>query len=120
MRQINSALRRQAKIESYAPTLSYAPLSGRIAENEVIIDPRKHELVSRLKNGKNFLRNQDPGRAFSEFKTALELAENLEDPIEAKKAARGLGITVLSIIIDFDLLLVFNFRLQHDRVFCYC
>lgn len=110
LRQINSALRRQAKIESYAPTLSYAPLSGRIAENEVIIDPRKHELVSRLKNGKNFLRNQDPGRAFSEFKTALELAVNLEDPIEAKKAARGLGITEL----------VFNFRLQHDRLFCYC
>ncbi|CAL5409397.1 unnamed protein product [Camellia sinensis] len=34
LRQINAALRRQAKIESYAPTLSYAPVSGRIQENE--------------------------------------------------------------------------------------
>ncbi|KAG6433791.1 hypothetical protein SASPL_105408 [Salvia splendens] len=93
LRQINSALRRQAKIESYAPGLSYAP-SGRFAENEVIVDSRKQDLISRLKNGKNFLRNQDPGRAFSEFKAALELAENLEDPIEAKKAARGLGASL--------------------------
>lgn len=37
LRQINAALRRQAKIESYAPTLSYAPV-GRISENEVIVD----------------------------------------------------------------------------------
>lgn len=91
LRQINAALRRQAKIESYAPTLSYAPVAGRIPESEVIIDPRKQELISRLKSGKNFLRNQEPGKAFTEFKTALELAQNLKDPIEEKKAARGLG-----------------------------
>lgn len=90
LRQINAALRRQAKIESYAPALSYAP-SGRIPESEVIIDPRKHELISRLKAGKNFLRNQEPQKASNEFKTALELAQNLKDPIEEKKAARGLG-----------------------------
>ncbi|KAK6120285.1 hypothetical protein DH2020_045976 [Rehmannia glutinosa] len=90
LRQINTALRRQAKIESYAPTLSYAPVSGRIAESEVIVDPRKQDLISRLKNGKNFLRNQDPEEAFSEFQIALELAQNLKDPIEEKKAARGL------------------------------
>lgn len=95
LRQINTALRRQAKIESYAPSLSYAPVSGRIAESEVIVDPRKQDLISRLKNGKNFLRNLDPERAFFEFKTALDLAQKLEDPIEEKKAARGLGITVL-------------------------
>ncbi|KAL2500556.1 Protein FLUORESCENT IN BLUE LIGHT [Forsythia ovata] len=94
LRQINAALRRQAKIESYAPSLSYAPVSGRIAENEVIVDPRKQDLISHLKNGKNFLRNQDPERAFSEFKTALELAQNLEDAIEEKKAARGLGASL--------------------------
>ncbi|KAK4366162.1 hypothetical protein RND71_014042 [Anisodus tanguticus] len=52
LRQINAALRRQAKIESYAPTLSYAPVGGRISESEVIIDPRKQELISHLKNGK--------------------------------------------------------------------
>lgn len=94
LRQINTALRRQAKIESYAPTLSYAPVGGRVADSEVIVDPRKEELISCLKNGKNHLRNQDPQKAFSEFKTALELAQNLKDPIEEKKAARGLGISL--------------------------
>lgn len=75
------------------PSLSYAPVGSRIAENEVIVDPRKQELISRLKTGKNFLRNQDPEKAFVEFKTALELAQSLKDPIEEKKAARGLGVS---------------------------
>lgn len=95
LRQINAALRRQAKIESYAPSLSYAPIGGRISEKEVIVDPRKEELISRLKSGKNFLRNQELEKAFLEFKTALELAKSLEDPIEEKKAARGLGLYLL-------------------------
>ncbi|KAK4478496.1 hypothetical protein RD792_013973 [Penstemon davidsonii] len=94
LRQINAALRRQAKIESYAPSLSYAPVTGRITENEVIVDPRKQDVISHLKNGKNFLRNQDPDKAFSEFKKALELAQNLQDSIEEKKAARGLGASL--------------------------
>ncbi|XP_050379367.1 protein FLUORESCENT IN BLUE LIGHT, chloroplastic isoform X2 [Argentina anserina] len=93
LRQINTALRRQAKIESYAPTLSYAP-SGRIPESEVIVDPRKHELISRLKAGKNFLRNQEPQNASIEFKAALEMAQTLKDSIEEKKAARGLGASL--------------------------
>ena len=92
LRQINAALRRQAKIESYAPTLSYAPVGGRTFESDVIVDPRKEELISRLKSGKNFLRNQDPEKAFLDFKTALELAQGLQDPIKEKKAARGLGL----------------------------
>lgn len=94
LRQINAALRRQAKIESYAPSLSYAPVGTRIAESEVIVDPRKEELIYRLKTGKNFLRNQDPEKAFKEFKAGLELAQILEDPIEEKKAARGLGASL--------------------------
>ncbi|KAF7843625.1 protein FLUORESCENT IN BLUE LIGHT, chloroplastic [Senna tora] len=94
LRQINAALRRQAKVESYAPSLSYAPIGARIPESEVIVDPRKQELISKLKNGKNFLRNQEPDKAFIEFKTALELAQNLKDPIEEKKAARGLGASL--------------------------
>ncbi|KAK6911830.1 hypothetical protein RJ641_023923 [Dillenia turbinata] len=94
LRQINAALRRQAKIESYAPSLSYAPVGGRIAEDEVIVDPKKEDLISCLKAGKNFLRNQDPEKAFLEFKAALELAQNLSDPIEEKKAARGLGASL--------------------------
>ncbi|KAI4355404.1 hypothetical protein L6164_004183 [Bauhinia variegata] len=94
LRQINAALRRQAKIESYAPTLSYAPAGSRVLEDEAIVDPRKEELISKLKIGKNFLRNQEPGKAFLEFKTALELAQNLKDPIEEKKAARGLGASL--------------------------
>lgn len=92
--QINAALRKQAKIESYAPSLSYAPIGGgRILDNEIIVNPKKQELISKLKNGKNFLRNQQPDKAFTEFKNALELAQNLKDPIEEKKAARGLGLS---------------------------
>ncbi|CAK7356485.1 unnamed protein product [Dovyalis caffra] len=94
LRQINAALRRQAKIESYAPALSYAPVGSRIQESEVIVDPRKEELISRLKAGKNFLRNQDPEKASVEFKSALELAQNLKDSTEEKKAARGLGASL--------------------------
>lgn len=90
LRQINAALRRQAKIESYAPNLSYAPV-GRIPEKEVIVDSRKQQLISKLKTGKNFLRNQEPEKAFTEFKEALEIAQSLADPTEEKKAARGLG-----------------------------
>ncbi|XP_020227604.1 protein FLUORESCENT IN BLUE LIGHT, chloroplastic [Cajanus cajan] len=76
--QINTALRKQAKIESYAPSLSYAPIgSGRIPDNEIIVDPKKQELIAKLKNGKNFLRNQQPDKAFTEFKNALELAQNI-------------------------------------------
>lgn len=94
LRQINTALRRQAKIESYAPTLSYAPVGGKISESEVLIDPKKEELIFHLKNGKNFLRNQALDKAFLEFKTALELAQDVKDPIEEKKAARGLGASL--------------------------
>ncbi|CAN7001498.1 hypothetical protein BRARA_E02713 [Brassica rapa] len=94
LRQINAALRRQAKIESYAPGLSYAPAGARIPESEIIMEPKKHELISKLKTGKTFLRNQEPEKAFEEFKTALELAQNLRDPVEEKKAARGLGASL--------------------------
>ncbi|XP_015088529.1 protein FLUORESCENT IN BLUE LIGHT, chloroplastic-like isoform X2 [Solanum pennellii] len=94
LRQINTALRRQANIESYAPTLSYAPVGGKISVSEVIVDPKKEELISHLKSGKNFLRNQALEKAFLEFKTALKLAQDLKDPIEEKKAARGLGASL--------------------------
>nr|GMD43374.1 protein FLUORESCENT IN BLUE LIGHT, chloroplastic-like isoform X1 [Ipomoea batatas] len=92
--QINAALKRQAKIESYAPSLSYAPAGGRIPESEVIVDPRKEQLLSCLRSGKSFLRNQGPKQAFSEFKKALDLAKDLKDSIEEKKAARGLGASL--------------------------
>lgn len=101
LRQINAALKRQAKIESYAPTLSYAPVVGRISEEDIIVDPRKEELISRLKSGKNFLRNQEHEKALLEFQTALELAKSVKDPIEEKKAARGLG-TFLSVFPLFE------------------
>ncbi|KAB2613096.1 protein FLUORESCENT IN BLUE LIGHT [Pyrus ussuriensis x Pyrus communis] len=95
LRQINQSLRRQAKIESYAPSLSYSPIGAKILpESEVIVDPRKHEMISRLKAGKNFLRNQETEKALDEFKTALELAQSMKDPIEEKKAARGLGASL--------------------------
>ncbi|KAG7581897.1 Tetratricopeptide repeat-containing domain [Arabidopsis suecica] len=94
LRQINAALRRQAKIESYAPSLSYAPVGARIPESEIIVEPKKQELISKLKTGKTFLRNQEPEKAYAEFKTALELAQSLKDSIEEKKAARGLGASL--------------------------
>ncbi|XP_019430397.1 PREDICTED: protein FLUORESCENT IN BLUE LIGHT, chloroplastic-like isoform X2 [Lupinus angustifolius] len=88
--QINAALRKEAKIESYGPASGYAP----IGDSEVIVDPKKQEVIFKLKTGKNFLRNQQPDKAFTEFKIALELAQNLRDPIEEKKAARGLGASL--------------------------
>ncbi|XP_021865468.1 protein FLUORESCENT IN BLUE LIGHT, chloroplastic isoform X1 [Spinacia oleracea] len=94
LRQINAALRRQAKIESYAPSLSYAPINNRIPETEVIIDPKTEELISHLKAGKTYLRNQEPDKAYTEFKVALELAKNMNDPVKEKKAARGLGASL--------------------------
>ncbi|KAM0923161.1 hypothetical protein ACQ4PT_005718 [Festuca glaucescens] len=93
LRQINTALRRQAQIESFAPGLTYAPV-GRATETEVIVDPRKQQLVVNLKNGKNYMRNQDLDKAVTEFRTALELAESIGDRFEEKKAARGLGASL--------------------------
>ncbi|KAM3296205.1 hypothetical protein ACQJBY_038512 [Aegilops geniculata] len=93
LRQINTALRRQAQIESFAPGLTYAPV-GRAGEIEVIVDPRKQQLVVNLKNGKNYMRNEDLDKAVMEFKTALELAESIGDRFEEKKAARGLGASL--------------------------
>ncbi|CAD5169804.1 unnamed protein product [Musa acuminata subsp. malaccensis] len=93
LRQINEALRRQAKIESYAPSLSYAPVS-RIKETDVIVDPRKQELLASLRTGKNFLRNQNLEKAFAQFKEAFELAQIMGDHFEEKKAARGLGASL--------------------------
>ncbi|XP_062193436.1 protein FLUORESCENT IN BLUE LIGHT, chloroplastic-like isoform X3 [Phragmites australis] len=94
LRQINAALRRQAKIESYAPALSYAPVGSKIQESEVIVDPQKERLIAYLKTGKNYLRNQAPDKAFPEFKAALDLAQSLGDHVEEKKAARGLGASL--------------------------
>jgi hypothetical protein len=77
LRQINAALRRQAKIESYAPTLSYAPVGSKVHESDVVVDPRKERLIAYLRSGKNQLRNQTPDKAFPEFKAAFDLAQSL-------------------------------------------
>ncbi|TVU11155.1 hypothetical protein EJB05_44722, partial [Eragrostis curvula] len=94
LRQINAALRRQAKIESYAPALSYAPVGSKIQESDVIVDPQKERLIAYLRSGKNHLRNQAPDKAFPDFKAALDLAQSLSDHVEEKKAARGLGASL--------------------------
>ncbi|BAF09183.1 protein FLUORESCENT IN BLUE LIGHT, chloroplastic [Oryza sativa Japonica Group] len=93
LRQINTALRRQAQIESFAPGLTYAPV-GRATETEVIVDPRKQQLTVNLRNGKTFMRNQDLDMAVKEFRAALELAKSVGDRFEEKKAARGLGASL--------------------------
>jgi hypothetical protein len=63
----------------------------RTTESDVIVDPRKQQLATIIRNGKNYLRNQDLDKAVMEFKTALDLAESIGDRFEEKKAARGLG-----------------------------
>jgi tetratricopeptide (TPR) repeat protein len=93
LRQINTALRRQAQIESFAPGLTYAPVR-RTTESDVIVDPRKQQLATIIRNGKNYLRNQDLDKAVLGFKTALDLAESIGDHFEEKKAARGLGASL--------------------------
>eukprot|EP00252_Welwitschia_mirabilis_P013439 TRINITY_DN29559_c0_g1_i1.p1 TRINITY_DN29559_c0_g1~~TRINITY_DN29559_c0_g1_i1.p1 ORF type:complete len:284 (-),score=68.22 TRINITY_DN29559_c0_g1_i1:229-1080(-) len=90
LRLINKALKRQARIESYAPNLSYAPV-GRSPDAQETLDTRKDDMTSKLKEGKKYLRLQNPQKAFEEFKVAYEIAQNLQDPTEAKKAARGMG-----------------------------
>lgn len=90
LRQINTALKRQTRIESYAPSLSYAPV-GRSPGTETTTDTRREEMMSKLREGKKYLRLQDPQKAFEEFKEALGIAQTIVDPMEAKKAARGLG-----------------------------
>ncbi|KAG2659412.1 hypothetical protein PVAP13_1KG355100 [Panicum virgatum] len=98
LRQINTALRRQAQIESFAPGLTYAPV-GRTTETDVVVDPRKQQLVTNLRNGKNYMRNQELDKAVAEFRTALELAESIGDRFEEKKAARGLGHYLKQILL---------------------
>ncbi|KAG6550257.1 hypothetical protein Mapa_008217 [Marchantia paleacea] len=92
LRQINVNLRRQSRVESYAPNLTYAPVgSGRVTDVQVREDPVREELMQSLKAGKRWLREQKPVNAFREFEKALPLAKQLKDTVEEKKAARGLG-----------------------------
>lgn len=92
LRQINLNLRRQARVESYAPSLKYAPVAGRssVATAEPV-DLGKEELLQFLRSGKRLLREQNPAGAFLEFEKALQLARKYRDTVEEKKAARGLG-----------------------------
>lgn len=93
LRQINETLRRQAKIESYAPDLSYAPV-GRMTAKEIVVDPQREKLISSLRTGKSFLKMQDFESATENFRLALDLAQDLGDRAEEKKAARGLGASL--------------------------
>ena len=95
LRQINISLRRQARVESYAPGLSYAPVGGpalvatRSAPPEN--DGSPGEVMRRLKSGKRFLREREPAEAAKEFQLALSLARSEGEAMAEKKAARGLG-----------------------------
>ncbi|CAI9280907.1 unnamed protein product [Lactuca saligna] len=44
--------------------------------------------------GEDDSKKENQENAFFEFKTALELAQKIKDPIEEKKAARGLGASM--------------------------
>lgn len=89
LRKINEYLRSKAMIESYAPGLVYAPV-GRPVDDKAV-DSEKELLVRVLKAGKKFLRERKPHLAYEEFKKGLSLAQQMGDPIEEKKAARGVG-----------------------------
>jgi hypothetical protein len=99
LRQINLQLRKQARMESYAPGLSYAPVSVASGRPPLPTEPagengvshERAELLKRLKTGKKWLREQRPALALEEFKIALGLARQAQDPVCEKKAARGLG-----------------------------
>eukprot|EP00271_Cylindrocystis_brebissonii_P023238 TRINITY_DN9539_c0_g1_i1.p1 TRINITY_DN9539_c0_g1~~TRINITY_DN9539_c0_g1_i1.p1 ORF type:complete len:393 (+),score=66.35 TRINITY_DN9539_c0_g1_i1:352-1530(+) len=121
LRRINMSLRKQARVESYAPSLSYAPVGSALMipgppspgplltrdaaspiltkEKEPVetaaevsgTEAEQMEALSRLRVGKRFLREQKPGAAVPEFEAALVLARKLGDPMLEKKAARGLG-----------------------------
>ncbi|KAI5055035.1 hypothetical protein GOP47_0030180 [Adiantum capillus-veneris] len=89
LRKINEFLRSKAMMETYAPGLVYAPV-GRPMDDKVLTTERE-SLKSLLKAGKKHLREKNPQLAYEEFKKALPLAQRIGDPIEEKKAARGLG-----------------------------
>jgi hypothetical protein len=86
-------------MESYAPGLSYAPVSVASGRAPLPTEPavengvshERAELLKRLKTGKKWLREQRPALALEEFKIALGLARQAQDPVCEKKAARGLG-----------------------------
>lgn len=60
--------------------------------------------MSCLKAGKRWLREQKPVNAFREFEKALPLAKQLKDTVEEKKAARGLGESILHTCGSIELL----------------
>lgn len=105
LRQINISLRKQARVESYAPSLTYAPVGATsvasrttgtataVRESEVSESPptEKDEAIRLLKAGKRCLREQNPREAVVKFEAALKLAKKVGDKVEEKKAARGLG-----------------------------
>ena len=55
------------------------------------LSPEKGAVVALLKEGKRWLREQQPERAFASFQAALTAAREMGDGLEEKKAARGLG-----------------------------
>ncbi|KAH7289294.1 hypothetical protein KP509_31G069000 [Ceratopteris richardii] len=89
LRKINDFLRSKAMMETYAPGLVYAPV-GRPVDDKVLSSERE-ALKALLKSGKKHLREKNPHLAYDEFKKALPLAQRIGDPIEEKKALRGLG-----------------------------
>ncbi|KAH7294240.1 hypothetical protein KP509_28G062300 [Ceratopteris richardii] len=86
LRKINDVLKSKAMMETYAPGLIYAPVGRPLDDTS-----ERENLKRLLKAGKKHLREKNPHLAFEEFKEALPLAQQIGDPIEEKKAVRGLG-----------------------------
>lgn len=113
LRQININLRKQARVESYAPALSYAPVgspaaaaaaaaavptagapAAPAAEPAPAPNSRKEEVLRLLRTGKQNLRSGDNVGACAEFQKALAIAQEIGDVVEEKKAARGVGTSL--------------------------
>ncbi|CAI5525171.1 unnamed protein product [Closterium sp. Naga37s-1] len=108
LRQINISLRKQARVESYAPSLSYAPVGQPAAaaaavaavsappeavkkEGGTVISEEKQGVLRLLKEGKRYLREGNNAAAFVQFEKGLQQALRMGDCLEEKKAARGCG-----------------------------
>ncbi|CAI5930355.1 unnamed protein product, partial [Closterium sp. NIES-64] len=125
LRQINISLRKQARVESYAPSLSYAPVGQppppprrcRCRRRCCRCCERANRGSKEGRGGGNFrgeaggaaaveggqevpAREGNNAAAFVEFEKGLQQAQRMGDCLEEKKAARGCGECGGALVVD--------------------
>eukprot|EP00898_Chlorokybus_atmophyticus_P003613 jgi/Chlat1/4252/Chrsp27S04320 len=108
LRQINLQLRRQARVEAYAPTLSYAPppppqalaqpareTTSGVALADAPVDTELAAMRACLKAGRQALKEEDGREAFRQFNEALPMAQKLGNKVAERRARRGLGAAAM-------------------------